>query len=378
MPEQMNAKLRIAPTIGIVLVFGLAACGQGSPTTEAPADGASGGNSLDAVYAELEGLEGEDWLQRLTELAVEEEGGLTWYTSTTSADSDPISEEFTDLYDIDVEVYRASAEDVLQRVLQETAANYSGTDVINASATQMQILDREGLLLPFETPSKDDIVEVAEFDTWAGLYLSVFAATWNTDLLSEYPQSWEQVLTDYNEPGQLAMELGDWDWFATLVKDHFMAEEGMTEDEAVELFRQAARNGVVVSGHTNMVQLMTAGEYAIATSAYVHSSDELREEGAPLAWEPAVEPLIARPNGIGIYRDTDRPASALLFAEYALGDAQEMLAEFGRTPANPKYGGVPEEYELITVDPDSLLDEHDEWADLYEEIVRLSGEPVSE
>ena len=392
----MKAHRRIPATLGVVLVLLLAACGQEPAATEEPADavpspagtaaaaadaGAAtpeAGNPLDAVYADLEGLEGEAWVERLAELAAAEEGDFTWYTSTTSTDSGPMAEAFTDRYGIDVSIYRASAEDILQRLLQEATAGYAGADVVNASATQMQILDREGLLVPFESPAKDEIVDVAAFETWAGLYLSVFAAQWNTDLISQPPETWEQVLTGYGGSQPLAMELSDWDWFATLVQEHFMAEEGMTEEEAVELFREAARNATIVSGHTNMVQLLTSGEFAVATSGYVHSGNELREAGAPLEWEPPVEPLIARPNGIGIYQATDRPATALLFVNFALGPAQEMLAEFGRTPANPTYGGIPEEYQLLTVNPDDLLDQRQKWADLYQEIMRLSGGPVVE
>jgi len=57
---------------------------------------------------------------------------------------------------------------------------------------------------------------------------------------------------------------------------------------------------------------------------------------------------------------------------------QELLAGFERTPANPSYGGVPEGYELLTVDLDQLLDERDKWESLYAEIVRLSGSGVVE
>ena len=401
----MKVALRTVAAGGVMLLVSLAACGQEPAATEASADGgaatdspatdsptadsataAAGGTEaaaacstpLQPVYDELEGLEGQAWVDRLAELAAEEEGDFTWYTSTTSTDSGPIAEAFTDQYGIDVSLYRASAEDVLQRLLQEATAGYAGADVVNASATQMQILDREGLLVPFESPAKDEIIEVASFDTWAGFYLSVFAAQWNTDLISEAPESWEQVLTGYGGQLPLALELSDWDWFATLVQEHFMAQEGMTEEEAIELFREAASLATVVSGHTNMVQLLTSGEFAVATSGYVHSGNELRASGAPLEWEPPVEPLIARPNGIGLYCGTDRPATALLFVNFALGPAQEMLAEFGRTPANPQYGGIPEEYELITVNPDELLDQREKWSGLYQEIIRLSGEPVVE
>lgn len=293
-------------------------------------------------------------------------------------ESGPITDAFTDEYGVEVDLYRASSSSILQRLLQEADANYPGADVVATNGPEMMILDREGLLAPLETPVKDDIVEVARYPNWAGFYLNVFVAAWNTNLLSEdeYPESWREVLTDY--PGDLAMELGDWDWFATLLQEHLTTEEGMSEEEAVELFKEAARNATVVDGHTTMAELMAAGEFSITSSAYQHRIPRLQGDGAPVAWEPPVEPIIVRPNGIGIHRDTNTPAAALLFTEYSMTDAQETLAEFERTPANPDYGGVPEGYALVTVDLDDLLDTRDKWEGLYEEVVRESGQGVIE
>lgn len=384
----MLSRHRLAGSaVAIVL---LAACAQ-SPTADPPAEqaqeatagggseaAAEAGAALQDVYAELEGLDGEERLARLVALAAEEEGSVSLYTSTNVDESGPITEAFTEAYDIDVELYRAGSETIIQRLLQEADAAYPGADVVATNGPEMMILDREGLLLPLDTPVKDQIVEVARYDTWAGLYLNVFVAAWNTDEIVEadQPESWEDVLTGY--PGQLAMELSDWDWFATLVQQHFMAQEGLGEEEAIELFREAARNATVVDGHTTMAELMAAGEFSITSSAYQHRIPRLEAEGAPVAWEPPVEPIIVRPNGIGIHRDTDSPASALLFVEYGLTEAQATLAEFERTPANPEYGGVPEEYELVTVDLEQLLDEQDKWEGLYEEVVRESGSEVIE
>jgi iron(III) transport system substrate-binding protein len=359
-----------------------AACGGASPTAQDPqtseSGAQSGGDALDAVYAEVEGLEGDERRQRLIELAAEEEGTVTWYTSTNLDESQPMVDAYTDAVGLEPELYRASSSDLLQRLIQEAEANYAGADVVASNGPEMNALDQEGLLLPLESPLKDDIIEVARFDNWAGFYLNVFTAAWNTDLLSEdqYPASWEDVLTKY--PEQLAMELGDFDWFATLVTHYFVEEQGMSEDEAVELFKEAARNATIVDGHTTMAELMGAGEFSIVASAYQHRIPQLQEDGAPVEWEPAPEPIIVRPNGIGIHRDTDAPAQSLLFVEYLLSDAQGMLAEFDRSPANTTYGSVPEGYETITVDLEAMLNEREKWEGLYDEVVRESGKEVIE
>lgn len=380
----MRSKLGAVATV-IVSMAVIAGCSQ-SPTSgenseDSGADSEDGGaaDALEEIYAEVEGLEGEDRLKKLEELAAEEDSAPTWYTSENLDDSEPLISAFEDEYGIEPEIYRASSSDVLLRVMQEADANYAGADVVSLNGPEMNILDREELLLPLEISTRDDIFEGAQFDTWLGIYLNVFTSAWNTDALdeSEYPSSWEDVLTGY--PGDLAMEVGDWDWFATLVEQHFMAEEGMSEDEAVDLFREAASQAVFVDGHTTMAELMAAGEFDLVSSAYQHRISQLEtEDGAPVAWEKPVEPVIVRPNGIGIHRDTDAPATSLLFIEYALSDGQQLIADQFRTPANTEYGGVPERYETVTVDLEKLNDERDRWEKLYEEVVRESKTDVIE
>lgn len=369
----------------VALLLTLAGCASPPTQDEGAAGGGAAGDeegegasALEEVYAQVEGLTGKERRDKLMELAAEESGSLSLYTSTNLDESGPIAEDFSDATDIDVEIYRANSESVLQRLLQEDQANYAGADVVQTNGPEMTILDQEGLLLPLNTPVTDDIVEFGVFPTWSSIYLNTFVSAWNTKAVSggEVPGSWEDVLTD--PPGRLAMELGDFDWFATLTK-YFVEEKGMTEDEAVELFRKAARQAVVVDGHTVMAELMAAGEFDITTSSYQHRIEQMSGDGAPVAWQPAVEPAIVRPNGIAIHKDTDTPASALLYVEYSLTDAQKRLIEFDRSPASTKVeGGLPEDVETVLVDVEAVIEEQDKWESLYEEIVRLSGGEVIE
>ncbi|HEX9993165.1 MAG TPA: extracellular solute-binding protein [Acidimicrobiales bacterium] len=345
---------------------GTDAAGGDEAGQEAPAT-----PSVQAVYDELEGLEGEARTQRLIELAEAEDADLSYYTSLNVDESAPVIEAFSDAYDIDVDLYRASSSTVLQRVIQEADAGFAGADAILLNGPEMAALDDEGLLQPFESPLTEDIVPEAVFETWAGVYLNLFVAAWNTDRVDEgaAPTSWEDVLTGYD--GSLAMELGDFDWFATLVQGYFMDQQGMSEEEAVDVFRQAADGARIVDGHTLMTELLAAGEYDVAASAYHHRVQRLAGEGAPITFEPAVEPIVIRPNGVGIYRDTDAPATALLFCEFMMSDAQELLVEFERTPANTtvQEGGIPEGYELLSADVDELNQQRDKWEELYAEVV---------
>lgn len=363
-----------------------------SPTTAAPdttaADGETtttgetgGGDSmaaLEEVYAQVEGLTGEERTAKLLELA-QEEGTLSIYGSTNLEDALPLFDAFADLYDLEPNYYRASSSDVLQRILQEVDANFAGNDVVMSNGPEMAILDGEGLLLPLESPTTDNIIDAGVFPTWAAIYMNSFIAGWNTEFVTgEVPDNWNDFLTTFE--GELAVEVGDWDWFATLTRRYFIEELGMTEDEVVELFKSAVAGATVVDGHTLMAELLVAGEYDASTSLYHHRVTELIAEGAPLAWEPPVRPIIVRPNGVGIMSHTQNPASALLWVEFMLTDGQELLAEEYRGPASTEVaGGIPDEYAPILVDLEAITQEREKWEGLWEEIIQAAGtEPVEE
>lgn len=389
---------RWSAVFGLLLIFVLAACGAPPTVVESPeasgtepTDGGPSGapsgepssgenEALAALYAEIEGLTGDERRARLIELASEEEGELTVYTSTNLDESEPLVSAFEDATDIDVSLYRASASTVVQRVFQEAEANFEGgSDVIAINGPEMTVLDQQGLLAPLVSPATDNILEAGVFDSWAAMYLNVFVAAWNTDRMTadEAPTTYEELFTNYS--GRLGMELGDWDWFATLVKSYFIEQQGMTEEEAVDLFKQAASGARVVDGHTLMTELLASGEFDITASNYQHRVVQLMGDGAPIEWQQPLQPIVVRPNGIGISASADNPAAALLYIEFVLTEGQDLFLELDRSPASTEaLGALEGEYEVILADVEALLNEADKWEALYEEVVQESGGDVIE
>ena len=88
------------------------------------------------MYDRINGLTGQERTDELVRLA-EEEGELNVYTSNT--DMDDLVDGFSDLYDIEVNVYRANSESVLQRILQEDEAGYYGADVFETNALELGV-----------------------------------------------------------------------------------------------------------------------------------------------------------------------------------------------------------------------------------------------
>jgi iron(III) transport system substrate-binding protein len=377
-------KIRRWAALAAVLVIA-AACSdtpsqEDGGESEGPPDRAV--SRLEEIYSQLEGLNPKQRREELIKMAEEEGAILNYYGSTNLDDVTPLIEEFEDATGVEVNLYRASSEDILLRIDQETEANFdNGVDAVEMNGPQMVILDREGQLAPLNTPTTDQHPEAGVLDTWAWVYINTFVPSWNTDKVSpsEAPKSWEDVLTKFD--GRLAMEAGDFDWFATLVKDYFVKEKGMSEDDAVQLFRDAAAGAAsVVDGHTLMAELLVAGEYDIAASTYLHRIFQFKGENAPIEAQPYVEPLVVRPNGVGIHSNAGHPATALLWNEFELSDAQKEFIEIDRQPASASVegGGLPEGFDFIEVDLEAVVDEIDKWEGLYEEIIQGAGGKVVE
>ena len=381
-----SARTLVVLSASLLAAMVLAACG-GTPTAQDSATSApeaapngvattaapSAEMSLEDVYAALDGTTGQERRQALLDLATGEcEEPLDLYMVSVADASQAVTERFAEDTGIPVELYRASNEDILRRVQAEEGAQVSDVaDVIANNDLEQAILAREGVLAPLNTPVTEDISVVT--DNWAGYESYVYLAAWR-DSLEPAPTTWDEV---FNTEG-LAYQYGDVSWFATLVNDYYVAEQGMTEDEAVAMIAAAVGEGAqIVDGHTLGGQLLAAGEYRVGSSLYYSTISRLIEEGAPIAWQPAVKPLIERVGGVGIHHRTPCPASALLLTEYILTDFQEMLPEFGTTPTRAGVaGGLPEGVETMPNNTDLLLDDWDKWQALHDEVTGAIGGEV--
>jgi iron(III) transport system substrate-binding protein len=372
--------MKISHTRAVLGVAALAmlasACG-GSPTAGSPEDSGgqnTGPTKAEQFYDEIGGLSGQERRDKLI-AAAQEEGELDLYTSMTSEVADAVAEAFDDEFDIDVNLYRAGSETVLQRILQEAGANYAGNDVVETNATEMFALESEGVLAEYAGERRDMVPDAGRFGGWTATRFNLFAPSWNTDLVkpAEVPQSWED-LADPKWDGRLAMELGDYDWYLTLYG--YWEEQGKSPEEIDQIFADMADGAKVVKGHTVMGELLSAGQFALAASNYTYLVENVKQKGAPVDYLPLVEPVIARPNGFGLMKTADHPAAAMLFADWMLEEGQQVLVDEGLTPAVPPSGNDPlEGLEVIPVDVERLLNEGDEWSDRYDKIVSR-GEQV--
>ena len=135
-------------------------------------------------------------------------------------------------------------------------------------------------------------------------------------------------------------------------------------------FEAIARNGVVVTGHSLLLQLLASGEVDVLASAFRNQAESTAEDGAPVAWKPPVEPVFTRAGGVAVVSGTTHPAAALLFCEWLLDEGQTVVAEVGRDPTRRDLT-VTKGIDQRVIDVVELAKSQRDWLDRYEALLRL-------
>jgi iron(III) transport system substrate-binding protein len=303
----------------------------------------------------------------MIEAQAKKEGALTLYTTIAEKDLPTLIKPFESKYGVKVTVWRAGTSNVLQRALQETSAKKYDVDVIHIGSPEMEALAREQVLLPITSPVQNDLQpgSVPAHRQWAATLLSVWVQAYNTKLINKasLPRTYRDLL-DPRWKGKLGIEGKDDDWFSSVVDVMGGGETGL------KFFRDlVATNGLSVrQGHTLLNNLVISGEVPLALNIYNYMPEQARKKGAPIDWF-AIEPAIARSNGVGVARHAPHPNAARLFYDYLLGDAQQYFVSMDYVPSNTKVTSPLKGIRIVQANPARSLDESNKWTTLFQSTV---------
>jgi iron(III) transport system substrate-binding protein len=314
---------------------------------------------------------GADREARLAEGA-KKEGQVNIYTSLNTKDSGPITEAFEKKTGVKVLLWRSSSEKVLQRAVTEARAGRFACDVLETNGPEMEALYREKLLVEFYSPHFKDLPPAAfpKHRHWVATRFNFFTIGYNTNLIKpdEVPNSYADLLHP-RFAGKLALEAGDTDWFAAIIKH-------MGEGPGLAFFRKLAEaKPQMRTGHTLLAELVSSGEVPITATIYNHNIERLAVRGAPVKWK-ALTPTFGRPNAIGVVPRAQHPHAALLFTDFMLSrEGQLLLKERNRVPASTAVDTQLNKFPFEMIDPVITLDESEKWDKLWSELF-LKGQKV--
>jgi iron(III) transport system substrate-binding protein len=313
-----------------------------------------------AVY----GYQGADRQQRLVDKA-RQEGVVAVYSSLAPTEAAPLIEAFEKKYGIKVQMWRAVSDAVVQRAITEMRGKRHGVDAIETNGPEMESLAREKVLAEFHSPYTADIPPAAlpKHGLWVPDRLSFFVVAYNTHKVkaADLPKTYEGFL-DPKWKGRIALEATDAEWLGGVAK-------AWGEPRAMDFFRKlGAMKPDLRKGHVLLAQLIASGEVEVGLTAYQANAQSFKKRGAPVDWAP-VEPMLARPQGVGVARQAPHPHAALLFADFMLSpEAQDMLAGMGRTPISRAVKTETTGLNYVVLDPAVVLDESDKWQQLWDKL----------
>lgn len=314
----------------------------------------------DAIYL----YRGADRDQRLAERA-RNEGSVVFYTSMATTESIPLGKAFEKKYGIKVELWRATSDKVVQRVITEARARRFSVDIIETNGPELEILAREKVLSEFHSPYIADLPAsaVPAHRLWISDRLNVFVVAYNTNKVrrQDLPRTFEGFL-DPKWKGRIGLEATDSEWLATIVK-LWGADKGMA------FFRKLAEmKPDIRKGHVLFSELVAAGEVPVGLTVYSSNAESMKRRGGPIDWVP-VEPVVVRPQAIGLAGSAPHPHAALLFADFVLSpEGQELLLAMGRVPASRKLNSQLNNFHYTLIDPVTVLDESKKWEKIWDDL----------
>jgi len=313
-------------------------------------------------------LQGANRQQLLLEGA-KKEGEITVYTSNIE-DMPLLAEAFTKKTGIKVTIWRAGSEQVTQKVMAEARGRRPQADIVDNNVLGVEALHKEQMLQAAWSPHQADLMPQAApaHREWAGTTLDMFVAAYNPTLIkaADLPKTYQDLL-DPKWKGKLSVEAGNYHWFATLM-------ELLGQENGRKLFRQIVNtNGIEVrKGHSAMANLVVAGELPLALTQYQYKPAQLKARGETIEWF-GIQPVAAHLRGVGVLKTTPRPHAAMLFYDFMLSDAQQILAGRQHYPTSMKVDSPLKQLKPVVIDPTRTLQLGERWMKEYEDMLKPGG-----
>jgi iron(III) transport system substrate-binding protein len=198
---------------------------------------------------------------------------------------------------------------------------------------------------------------------WSPDRLNLFVVGYNTSKVrrAEIPATYEGF-TDPKWKGRIALEATDSEWMATLIKT-------IPGGKGTELMRGlAALQPSLRKGHVLLASLVAAGDVPVGLAMYNSNIETLKRKGAPIDFVP-VQPVVARPQGIGVAKHAPHPNAVRLFSEYVLSpEGQTLFESMGRVPANTSVKSSLNNFPFVVIDPVTVLDESEKWEKVWNDL----------
>ena len=328
--------------------------------------------ALTTVMATLLMLSPKLQAQSLDELhksALKEGGTLNFYGTLAQINAEKILPVFEKRFPgIKVNHIDATSDKLVARAVSEARGGKTLGDVLQVPLENVSQANDQKLLLEVTLPESAEYPGGMKGSFWVASDLQFIIAAWNTTLVKkeEEPKQFE----DFADPrwkNRLIAEPRDLEMLMGFAKYKFNSDE-----KAIALWKRIAANNVEFhSGHSQLAELLVAGQAAVCLTCYSHHYPIRIKKGAPVNY--MLSEGVASINATAIFKNAPHPNSARLYARWvASQEGQKAMAQGGRTPAHPKVEPVDKtRTEKIYAISVADIKEYPKYEKIWKEIFRL-------
>jgi iron(III) transport system substrate-binding protein len=329
------------------------------------------------TVAEIALYQGAD-RQQVLEEGAKKEGKLVWYT-TYIVDQivRPLLAAFKQKYPfIEVEFFRATGGELVQKAVTEFRAAGHSADVLNG-IDSVALIKQAKYTQPFYSPQLEAFTPDLKDPEgqWGATVQYFYVIGYSKQLVPEgqQPKTYQDLL-DPKWSGKMAMTTASGTGGPLFTG---FVQKSMGEQQGKEYLTQLAKQNIRLSTASNRAILdqVIGGEFSVEIMALLNHSLISVKAGAPMGWtEP--QPMLGNFDNAGLLKDARNPHAAMLLLDFLFSpEGQKVMSDSDYTPARPGVDakdpqskpparGVKVEF----MSPDVMVSQGTAWQQLFEQL----------
>ena len=309
-------------------------------------------------------------IDALYEKAKKEGGKFTLYAPLSTRTQEFVLPIFEKRFPgIKIDHIDATSDALVTRAVTEARGGKVFGDIFAATLAYITRMRNQKLLVDMALPEAAAYPNNLKGSYWVATDTQFYVAGWNTNLLKKGkdPRQFE----DFADPRwkkRLIAEPRDFQLLLGLAKYKYNSDE-----KAIDLLKKIALNNVEFhKGHSQLAELLVAGQAEVCMTCYSHHFPPRIKKGGPI--QSMLTEGVGEVGGtVAIFKDAPHPNTALLWARWIISEeGQKVYAQAGETPAHPKVEPVektrPAKIYLLSVDD---VKEFPRYEKLWKEIFQL-------
>jgi iron(III) transport system substrate-binding protein len=214
------------------------------------------------------------------EKAKKEGGQLTLYIALSARSEEVILPIFRKRFPaIQVNHIDATSDKLVARAVAEARGGRVLGDVFGGTPGYLAQMSEQKLLAPLALAEAAAYPATHKGAEWVATDMQFFIAGWNTSLVKkgDEPKQFEDF-ADLKWKGKMIAEPRDFQLLMGLAKRKYKSDE-----KAVALLKKIAANGVEFhKGHSQLAELLVAGQAPVCLTCYSHHFPPRMKKGAPV------------------------------------------------------------------------------------------------